>query len=424
MKSTWSVKENSEGTLRVEVESKVWQDAQEKALDVLIKDVEIEGFRKGQAPRKLAAKKVSDQSVMLDAVNIVANNVFANAIVEAGVEPVTQPQLDIESMTKEDIVLLFHFVVKPEVELGEYKGIEVAAEDITVTDEDVNAELERLQESQAELVVYEDITVDNGHTVVIDFEGFKDDVAFEGGKGENYSLEIGSNSFIPGFEEALIGMNSGEERDINLTFPENYHVEELKNAPVVFKVKVHEIKARELPELNDDFVALLDREGVSTLDELKVEIKKDIEHERKHAEEDRVNDLLISTVSDNATVEIPEPMVAEEQDNMFQEFTQRLAQQGMNFEMYSQILNQTEEDLKEQMHDDAVKRVRSRLVLEKIAEVEGFGVEEDETETEYQKISEMYGIELEQVKQIISKEQLSYDILIRKAVELVQNTRA
>ena len=424
MKSTWSVKENSEGTLRVEVESKVWQDAQEKALDVLIKDVEIEGFRKGQAPRKLAAKKVSDQSVMLDAVNIVANNVFANAIVEAGVEPVTQPQLDIESMTKEDIVLLFHFVVKPEVELGEYKGIEVAAEDITVTDEDVNAEIERLQESQAELVVYEDITVDNGHTVVIDFEGFKDDVAFEGGKGENYSLEIGSNSFIPGFEEALIGMNSGEERDINLTFPENYHVEELKNAPVVFKVKVHEIKARELPELNDDFVALLDREGVSTLDELKVEIKKDIEHERKHAEEDRVNDLLISTVSDNATVEIPEPMVAEEQDNMFQEFTQRLAQQGMNFEMYSQILNQTEEDLKEQMHDDAVKRVRSRLVLEKIAEVEGFGVEEDETETEYQKISEMYGIELEQVKQIISKEQLSYDILIRKAVELVQNTRA
>lgn len=424
MKSTWSVKENSEGTLRVEVESKVWQDAQEKALDVLIKDVEIEGFRKGQAPRKLAAKKVSDQSVMLDAVNIVANNVFANAIVEAGVEPVTQPQLDIESMTKEDIVLLFHFVVKPEVELGEYKGIEVEAEDITVSDEDVDAELERLRESQAELVVYDDIAVENGHTVVIDFEGFKDDVAFEGGKGENYSLEIGSNSFIPGFEEALIGMKTGEDRDIDLTFPENYHVDELKNAPVVFKVHVHEIKVRELPELNDDFVALLDREDVTTLDELKAEIKKDIEHTRMHAEEDRVNDILISTVSDNAKVEIPEPMVAEEQHNMFQEFTQRLAQQGMNFEMYSQILNQTEEDLKEQMYEDAVKRVRSRLVLEKIAEVEGFSVEDDETETEYQKISDMYGIELEQVKQIISKEQLSYDILIRKAVELVQNTRA
>ena len=423
MKSTWNLKENSTGTLRVEVETSVWQEAQEKALDALIKDVEIEGFRKGQAPRKLAAKKVSEQSVMMDAVNIVANRVFAEALTEQKVEPVSQPNLDIESMTKDSIVLLFDFTVKPEVELGEYKGIKVEAEDITVTDDDVNSELERLQESQAELVVYEDIAVDNGHTVVIDFEGFKDDVAFEGGKGENYSLEIGSNSFIPGFEEALIGMNAGEERDIELTFPETYHVEELKGQPVVFKVMVHEVKVRELPEINDDFVALLDREDISTLDELKADIIKNIEHTREHEEEDRVNDILITTAAENAKVDIPAVMVEDEQEQMFNEFNQRLAQQGLNFEMYSQILNQTEEDIKEQMKDDAQKRVRSRLVLEKIAEVEELKVEDGDIDTEYQTISDMYGIELEQVKQIISREQLSYDILIRKAVELVQSTR-
>lgn len=423
MKSTWTLKENSTGQLRAEVEPKQWKEAQDKALDTLIKDVEIEGFRKGQAPKKFTAKKVSEQSVLMDAINLIANDVFAEAIIEHNLEPVAQPSLDVETMTPEEITLLFDITIKPEVELGEYKGIVVEAEDITVTDEDVEAELKALQEAQAELVVYDEIAVENGHTVVIDFEGFKDGVAFEGGAGENYSLEIGSNSFIPGFEEALIGSKTGDEKDIELTFPETYHVEELKGQPVVFKVVVHEIKVREVPELNDDFVALLEREDINTLDELKADIIKNIEHEREHAEEDRVNDLLISTVADNAKVEIPEIMVDEEVHQMFHEFTQRLAQQGLNFEMYSQILNQTQEDIEAQMRPDAEKRVRSRLVLEKIAEVEDFKVEDADIDEEYNTIVEMYGIELEQLKQIISKEQLTYDILIRKAVELVQNTR-
>jgi len=423
MKSTWNLNENSKGQLKVEVDTTVWKDAQEKALNKLIKDVEIEGFRKGQAPRKLAAKRVSEQSVFMDAIDLVANDAFTTGMLEFKLEPVAQPTMDVEKMSAEEITFVFDVVVKPEVTLGDYKGIEIEAEDISVSDEDVEAELNRLQEANAELVVQEGVEVEMGHTVVIDFEGFKDGVAFEGGKGENYTLEIGSNSFIPGFEEAIVGMKDGEEKDIELTFPENYHVDELKGQPVVFKVKLHEVKARELPELNDDFVDLLDREGIDTLDALKEDIKNSLTESRKQAEEDRVNDLLIQTVADNATVDVPVEMVEEELNQMFQEFTQRLTQQGMNFEMYSQILNQTEEDIKEQMREDAQKRVTSRLVLEKIAEVEALKVEDEDLETEYANISEMYGLEVEQIKQIITQEQLTYDILLRKAVELVQASR-
>lgn len=423
MKTNWELKENSKGQLKVEVDQKVWKDAQEKALDALVKNVEVEGFRKGHAPKKLAEKQVSEQAVLMDAIDLVANDVFAEAMAEHNLEPVAQPSMDVEKLSKDELVFIFSIIVKPEVTLGEYKGIEIEAEDITVSDEDIDHELGHLQENNAELVVVENGVVENGNTVVIDFEGFKDDVAFEGGKGENYTLEIGSNSFIPGFEEALIGMKEGDEKDLELTFPDTYHVEELKGQDVIFKVKLHEVKVRELPELNDDLALLLDREGIETLDALREDIKNTLTKQREQAEEDRVNDLLISTVADNATVEIPEEMVEEELNQMFQEFEQRLAQQGLNFELYSQILNQTEEDIKEQMREDANKRVRSRLVLEKIAEVESLKVEAEDVETEYGNISEMYGLPVDQIKQIITVEQLTYDILVRKAVELVQASR-
>ncbi|AMC92985.1 trigger factor [Erysipelothrix larvae] len=423
MKSTWTLNENSTGKLIVEVEPKAWQEAQEKAMDALIKNVEIEGFRKGHAPKKLAAKQVNPQSVMLDAVNVVANDAFVAGIVEHKLEPVSQPALDIQAMTQEALTLTFDITIKPEVELGEYKGIKVKAEEIVVTDEEVEHELTHIQEENAEFVVVEEGVVEDGNTVVIDFEGFKDGEAFEGGKGENYSLEIGSNSFIPGFEEALIGLKSGEEKDIELSFPEGYHVEELAGQPVVFHVVLHEVKVRELPEINDDLVALLEDESISTLDELKAKIKHDLEHQREHQEEDRVNDVLVNTIIENAKVDVPEVMITEELDQMFNEFNQRLAQQGMNFELYSQILNQTEEDVKEQMKEDADKRVRTRLVLEKIADVEGLKAEEEDVEKEYESISQMYGIELDQVKQIVSVEAVTYELLLRKAIELVQSTR-
>ncbi|CAM4336622.1 trigger factor [Erysipelothrix aquatica] len=424
MKSTWKLNENSTGLLTVEVEQNAWKKAQDKAVDKLTKDVEVQGFRKGQAPKELARKQISDSSVMMEAMNLIANDAFVAGMVEHKLEPVATPELDVKEMTADSLTLLFNVTVKPEVELGEYKGIKVEAEDITVSDEDVEAELAKLQEEQAELVLKEEGTVESGDTTVIDFEGFKEDVAFEGGKGENYTLEIGSNSFIPGFEEAMIGMAAGEEKDLNITFPENYHVEDLKGQPVVFKVKLHEIKSKQLPELNDAFVELLDDEEVKTLEALKASIKHNLEHNRQHAEEDRVNDVLVQTVADNAKINVPEAMITEELNQMFNEFQQRLAQQGMNFELYSQILGQTEEDVKSQMGEDAEKRVRTRLTLEKIAEVEGLKVDDEEVEKEFAAISEAYGIELEQVKELVSIDAVTYDILLRKAIELVKETRA
>ena len=424
MKTTWTLKENSTGELVVDVNKDAWKKAQNKALENLSKDLEVQGFRKGHAPKDMARKHIGEQKLFMEAMNLVANEAFVAGIVEQKIEPVSQPQLDVKKMTADELELSFEVVVKPEVELGEYKGVKVEAEDTTVTEEEVTAELEKIQEQNAQLVVVEDAEVENGHTVVIDFEGFKDDVAFEGGKGENHTLEIGSNSFIPGFEEALVGMKTGESRDINLTFPETYHVEELKNADVVFKVELHEVKKREIPELNDELVELLDDEKVETLDALKASVREKLETEKKSAEEDRLNDQLVQTVSENAKVEIPTAMIEEELNQMFNEFNQRLSQQGMNFELYTQILGQTEEDVREQMREDAGKRVRSRLVLEKIAEVEELKVEENEVEEEYSKIAEMYNMELEQVKELVAPDAIQYDILLRKAVELVQTTQA
>lgn len=424
MKSTWTLNENSTGVLEVEVNETAWKKAQDKALESMSKDIEIQGFRKGHAPKHLAEKQIGQQSLLLEAMNNIANEAFVAGMVEQKIEPVAQPQLDIKSMTDTELTLLFNVTVKPEVELGEYKGIKIEAEEITVSEEDVDAELAKLQEQNAQLTILEDGVVENGHTVIIDFEGFKDDIAFEGGKGENYTLEIGSNSFIPGFEEALIGMKSGEEKDLDITFPDTYHVEELKSQPVIFKVKLHEVKVRELPELNDDFVELIEEVEVETLAELKTSIKEKLETQRKQVEEDRVNDELVRTVAENAKVEIPDAMIEEELNQMFNEFNQRLAQQGMNFELYSQILGQSEEDVRGQMKEDAGKRVRSRLVLEKIAEVEELKVEDKEIDEEYGRIAEMYGMEVDQVKEIASTDAIQYDILLRKAVELVQSTQA
>ncbi len=424
MKSTWTLNENSTGELLVDVNTDAWKKAQEKALTTLSKDIEVQGFRKGHAPTHLARKQIGEQKILLEAMNNIANEAFVAGIVEQKLEPVAQPKLDVKKMSDTDLTLAFEVVVKPEVELGEYKGIKIEAEDTTISDDMINAELERIQNENAQLVVLEEGTVENGHTVVIDYEGFKDDVAFDGGKGENHTLEIGSNSFIPGFEEGLIGMSAGEEKALDITFPEEYHAEELKGQAVVFNVKLHEIKVREIPELNDDLVELLDEEDITTLDELKTSIQERLQTQAKQQEEDRVNDALVQTVSDNATVAIPEAMVEEELNQMFNEFNQRLAQQGMNFELYSQILGQTEEGVKAEMREDAGKRVKSRLVLEKIAQVEDMKASEEEVEEEFARIAEMYSMELEQVKELVSPDAIQYDLLLRKAVELIQEAQA
>lgn len=423
MKSTWTIKENSTGTLKVEVEKELWVNAQNKVLEEKAKNIEVKGFRKGQVPLNIAKQNLDQQQLMFDAINEVANEAFIAGIVEHEVEPVAQPQLTVDAMTEEELVLSFIVTVKPEVELGEYKGIAIEAEDITVSEEEVTEELNKLLEENAELVLKEAGAIEEGNTVIFDFEGLKDGVAFEGGQADNYELVIGSNSFIPGFEEQMIGLEAGEEKAIELAFPEDYHVEDLKGQDVVFNVKVHEIKEQQIPELNEDFLELLDEEFES-VEALTASIREELEAAKAQNEENRVNELLLTTVADNAKMELPEAMVEEEKNQMFNEFNQRLSQQGLNFELYSQILGQTEEDIKEQMQEDAVMRIKTRLVLEKVAEAEELKVEDEEVEAEYKSISELYGMEMEQVKELASEAAVTYDILLRKAIEFIQANRA
>ena len=423
MKSTWTIKEDSTGTLKVEVEQELWVNAQNKVLEEKAKNLEVKGFRKGQVPLNIAKQNLDQQQLLFDAINEVANEAFIAGIVEHEVEPVAQPQLTVDAMTEEELVLSFIVTVKPEVELGEYKGIEIEAEDITVSEEEVNEELNKLREENAELVLKEEGTIEEGNTVIFDFEGFKDGEAFEGGQADNYELVIGSNSFIPGFEEQMIGLETGEEKALELAFPEDYHVEDLKGQDVVFNVKVHEIKEKQVPELNEDFLELLDEEFES-IEALTASIREELEKSKALNEENRVNELLLTTVAENAKMTLPEAMIEEEKNQMFNEFNQRLAQQGLNFELYSQILGQTEEDIKGQMHDDAIMRIKTRLVLEKVAEVEELKVEEEEVEAEYKSIAELYGMEVEQIKELASEAAVTYDILLRKAIEFIQANRA
>ena len=424
MKSTWTLKENSTGTLRVEVEADAWKKAQEKAFDKLAKNIEVKGFRKGEAPRNLVEKQMNQQGLLMEAMEQVANEAFVAGLLETKIDPVAQPQLDIESMTEDALVLLFEVTVKPEVTLGEYKGIVIESEPITVSDDEVAAELEALRNEQAQLIVKEEGTVENGDIVVIDFKGFKDGEAFEGGTAENQDLEIGSGSFIDGFEEQLVGMTTGETKTIQVTFPEEYHAEDLKGQPVEFEVTVHEIKFKEVPELNDEFVEMLDDEAITTVDALKDSIHANLLQNRTVNEENRVLDELVQTVAANASMEIPTPMVEEELDQMMKEFEQRLVQQGMNLELYSQVLNQQVDELRDHMREDAQKRVRTRLTLEKIAEVEEIKATEEETDAEFAMLAEMYGMEVDHIKEHISLEAVQYDLVLRKAIELLKENKA
>jgi trigger factor len=348
---------------------------------------------------------------------------YPKAIDEAGIEPVDRPEIDVEKIEKgESLVFTAKVTVKPEVNLGEYKGLNVEKDDTTVTDEDVDNELKARQNRLAELVVKEDGKVEEGDTVVLDFEGFVDGEAFEGGKAENYSLEIGSGSFIPGFEDQVIGLQTEEEKDVEVTFPEEYHAEDLAGKPAVFKVKIHEIKAKELPELDDEFAKDADEE-VETLAELKEKIKKQLEETKANEADAKLREELVLKASENAEIDIPEVMVTNELDRMLKEFEQRLQMQGMNLELYTQFSGQDENALKEQMSDDAKKRVKSNLTLEAIAAAENLQVSDEEVEAELAKMAETYNMPVENIKQAIgSTDAMKEDLKVRKAIDfLVEN---
>ncbi|MFC0474262.1 trigger factor [Robertmurraya beringensis] len=418
--------EGNQGVLTVEVDAAKVNEGLDAAFKKVVTKVNVPGFRKGKMPRAMFEKRFGVESLYQDAIDILLPEAYANAVEESGIDPVDRPEIDVEQIEKgKSFIFKATVTVKPEVKLGEYKGLEVEKVETEVTDEDVANELKTLQERQAELVVKEEGKAENGDTVVMDFEGFVDGEAFEGGKAENYSLELGSGQFIPGFEEQLVGLAAGEEKDVEVSFPEEYHATELAGKPAVFKVKLHEVKGKELPELDDEFAKDVDEE-VETLDALKEKIKNRLVDSKKHEAEHHVRDTVVDKAAANAEIDLPAVMIDTEVDRMMQEFEQRLQMQGMNLELYFQFSGQDENALREQMKEEGEKRVRVSLTLEAIAAAENLEVSEEEVDAELNKMAEMYNMTVENIRAALGNvDGIKGDLKVRKAVEfLVENSKA
>ncbi len=422
MSSKWELKEKSTGELVATVEGEDWKQAQKKAFNKIKKNINIPGFRKGQAPAALIKKQIPAQNILMDAVEAVANDVLSDGVEEHKLVLVDRPELRIDEINEEKVILKFICAVKPEVKLGDYKGLPIKKKATRVTQKDIDAEVERLQQRYADMVVKEEGNVESGDTAVIDFEGFKDGVAFDGGKAESYPLEIGSGAFIPGFEDQLIGMAKEETKDINVTFPENYQVAELAGQPVVFKVTVHEIKTKVLPEANDELIKEAKIKDVETMEDYRAYVKKNLSERKDRENEENFTNELLEKVVANAEVEIPDAMIERETDEMVREITQRLSAQGFTLEQFAQVTGQDEEKIRAEVRQDAEKKVRVRLVLEAVAEAEQFEISDEEIDAELKAIADQYSMQIEQVRNLISHDAVSYDLRQRKALELIKET--
>ncbi|EFO9563985.1 trigger factor [Listeria monocytogenes] len=420
MSVKWEKQEGNVGKLTFEIEQEKVKEGLDRAFVKVRKTLNVPGFRKGKVPRQIFNQRFGEEALFQDALDILLPEVYSAAIDEAGIDPVDTPQVNIESMEKgETWVLTAEVTVKPEVKLGDYKGLEVEKRETELTTEELEAELKQLQERQAELVVKEDAPAENGDTVILDFEGFKDGVAFEGGQAENHSLELGSGQFIPGFEEKLVGLKAGDEADIELTFPEEYHAEDLAGQPVVFKVKLHEIKTKEVPALDDELAKDIDEE-VETLDELKEKISKRLQEVKEESVAQAKQEEVIAKAVENAEVDIPHAMVHHEADHLMNHFAQDLQAQGLTPELYYQFTGQTEEAMHAQMEKDAEKRVKMNLVLEAIAEAENIEPTEEAIDEEISTLAEKYGMEKDAVRAALGDmSELKSDLKIRKAIDVL-----
>ena len=412
--------ENAKAEVVCTLEGESWQKAKEAAFRKLASKVEIKGFRKGQAPKNLVEKYISHNEVLLDAAESLAQGALDEAVKEHDITLIDRPELKVDEINDDKCVMTFVCPVLPDVKLGDYKAIEYAVEEAKVEDQEIDDQIAMLLDRKADLELKEDGTVEDGDTTVIDFEGFLDDVAFEGGKGENYDLVIGSHSFIPGFEEQLIGMKAEETKDINVTFPEDYHAENLKGKDVRFTVTVHEIKKKVLPELNDEFVKELKYENVNTVDELKNYTKENILSRKENDAKNKAETDLMDKIADITEVEIPEAMVKSELDSMVQNYEARMIQQGISLAQFLQITNQTVEQLRDSMKDDACKRIKINLALAEIAKSENVTVNEDDLKSEYDKMAEMYGMPVDEIKKYVPEDTLKDDLRMQKALDLLK----
>ncbi|WP_338488771.1 trigger factor [Ruoffia tabacinasalis] len=410
----------NEGTLTFEIPQEEVKKGLDQAFKKVQKTVSVPGFRKGKVPRQIFNNVYGEEALYDEALNAVLPDAYEAAVKEAGLDVVGQPKLDIETIgKKEPWVMKAEVTLKPDVQLGEYKGLSVEKQDTEVTDEDVQNAIKSRQEKLAELVVKDSEAVE-GDTVVIDYEGFVDTEAFDGGKAENHSLELGSNSFIPGFEEQLVGTKAGDNVDVNVTFPEEYQAEELAGKEAVFKVTVHEVKATELPELDDEFAKDVDDE-VETLAELENKIRVQLEEEKQQAAKDIFEDLALRQAVDNAEVEggVPWAMVHEEIHRQMDYFLNNLSRQGIQPEMYYQITGTTSQDLHDQFEEEAELRTKTNLVLEAIVKAENLEVSDEEKEEEVKSLAEQYGMEVDQVRGFVSDDMLDSDIKMKKAMSII-----
>lgn len=420
MKVQWEKQENHQGVLTVEVDEEKVKSALDAAFYKVRKQINVPGFRKGKVPRQLFEARFGVEALYQDALDILLPESYAQAVEEAGIEPVDRPDIDVEQIEKgKPLIYKATVTVKPEVELGEYKDLEIPEKDFSVKDEDIDQELETMRNRYAELETVEGEAQKHDH-VLIDFEGFIDGEPFEGGKSENYNLELGSGQFIPGFEDQLIGVKAGEEKDVVVTFPEDYQQEKLAGKEATFKVKVHEIKRKNLPELDDEFAK--DVSEFDTLQELKDDIKRKLQERKEEEEKQYKRDTVVEKAAENATVDIPQVMVEQEIDRMMQNFEQQLRMQGINLDTYKQVMGQEEEALREQFKEQAEKRVKTSLVLEAIAKRENVEVSDEDLEAEIKRFAEMLNRDVEDVRKDLSDQgmdSLKEDIIIRKTIELL-----
>ncbi len=413
--------EKSMAKITITVSAEDFETAMVRSYNKNKKSISIQGFRRGKAPRKMIEKMYGPEVFYEDAANFAIPDAYEEAAKECGLDIVSRPEIDVVDIEKgKEFVFTAIVAVKPEVTLGEYKGIEVAKREVKIMAADVNAELERVREQNSRMISIEDRGIKKDDTAVIDFEGFVDGESFQGGKGEDYSLVIGSHSFIDTFEDQLIGKKKGEEAEVNVTFPDDYHEESLKGKPAMFKVVIKEIKEKELPKLDDEFAS--DVSEFETLKEYKASIKKTLTEKRKEEVKREKETEVVEKVVDNVTVELPDPMVDEHVRQMIQEFAGRIQQQGLSFEQYMQMTGMTPDALMGQMRPEAEKRIKTRLTLEAVVKAENIKASEEDIEQEIENIASMYQMEVDKLKEAMGdeeREQVAEDMAVQKAVEFL-----
>ena len=421
MKAELLKREGNQVTFKITVDNDKFEAAITKAYNKNKGKFNIPGFRKGKAPKQIIESQYGKGVFYNDAIDMLFPEVYPTALDELNIDPINRPDLDIEEISKDNgLVMVINVEVKPEVKLGEYKGIEISKPVYTVNEEEADLRLEEMRNRAARLVDVEDRAIEAGDTAIIDFEGFQDGVAFEGGKGENYSLVIGSNTFIPGFEDQLVGKNKGEEVEVNVEFPAEYHAENLAGKPANFKVVVKNVQRKELPELNDEFAA--DTTEFNTLDELKADLRTKLEEEAKNRAEAEMRNSLVEKVSEATELEVPEAMIEAQLDNMMMELNYQLQYQGLQLQQLLEMTGRTIEELKAERREEATKLVKSSLILEAIAKAENVEVSEEEIEAELAKMAQMYNMEVEKIKSAMRPadlEDIKGQLTIRKTIDLL-----